>query len=98
MGIKWCSAILIQYNRTDNILDKVRHKFDQMVHALIGAHWHSYSHKNRNVSQGSQESLIGVNSIVGDTDYSKSLHLSGRAGFVKATVHVDENILRLSKY
>lgn len=83
-----------QYRRSDNILDLLRHKFDTDVQALVGAHWHAYSHKNRNTQNGAQESLIWVNSIVGDTEYSDRLSVSGRPGFVMLTVVADKKYIK----
>lgn len=76
-----------QYTRNDNILDMVSKRHETKIHFACVAHWHSYSHKNRDVQRGAQESLIFIPPIVGNTDYSRKLFLSGRAGFLKLKIY-----------
>lgn len=79
-----------QYSKNDNILEMASKRHEIKVHAFIAGHWHQYSHKNKDVYQGIQESLIFLPAVVGDTDYSERLFLSSRPGFAKITVDLDE--------
>lgn len=75
-----------QYRKNDNILDMVQKRHQTKVHAFVGGHWHTYSHKNRNRYHGAQESLIFLPAVVGDTDYSDRLFYTGRPGFAQLSV------------
>lgn len=72
-----------QYKRSDNILADAGKRHETKLHYAVIAHWHQYSHKNRDVQRGVQESIVFLPPVVGDTDYSDRLLLSGRPGFVE---------------
>ena len=75
-----------QYSRKDDILNEVEHQHNQFVAAYIGGHWHRYSIKYRDVKNGKQQCLIHLPSVVGDTDYSDSLHVSSLPGFCEVVI------------
>ena len=79
-----------QYSKSDDILEKASKRHEIKAHVFLAGHWHQYSHKNRDVHRGVQESLIFLPAIVGDTDYSDRLFLSSRPGFSKIMIYDDE--------
>lgn len=76
-----------QYNKNDNILTDAGKRHETKLHFAVVAHWHVYSHKNKDLQRGIQESLIFLPAIVGQTDYAERNNWSGRAGFAKIKVY-----------
>lgn len=76
-----------QYGKNDNILEQARKRHELDIHCFVGAHWHQYKHTNRDSYHGVQTSLIFVNPVVGDTDYSEKLFYSSRPGHT--VIYVD---------
>lgn len=75
-----------QYKRNEDVLHSVEQRHQKRVHAFVAGHWHQFSVKYKNYTHGGQQVLIFLPAVVGDTDFSESLFLSGRPGFAKISI------------
>lgn len=76
-----------QYGRNDDILKDVELRHQVPVHLYVAGHWHRFSIKWKDVKDGAQQAMIFLPSVVGDTDFSDTLHVSTYPGFCKITIN-----------
>jgi len=81
-----------QYGRKDNILQLVEHRHEDVVALYVSAHWHRFSIKHKDVKLGTQQAMVFIPSVVGDTDFSKRLFVSSFPGFAKITIDLRSQI------
>jgi hypothetical protein len=87
-----CFAHSHQYGRGEDILHKATQRHGMNIHLFVGAHWHTFSQKMKNVVDGCQTGLIFLPPIVGDTDFGEKLFLSTLPGFAKITIDTDSRV------
>lgn len=82
-----------QYGRKEDVLDSVEKRHRNKVHAFIAGHWHQFSVKYKDVKDDGQQALIFLPAVVGDTDFSETLFVSGLPGFCKITVDTTHKVI-----
>lgn len=81
-----------QYGRKDDILAKGSQRHQIPLHLYVGAHFHQFSIKYKDVHMGGQQALVFIPSVVGDTDFSEKLFVSCYPGFSKIMINPERKM------
>jgi hypothetical protein len=87
-----------RYNRTDRLLENGATRHNRHINYFLAGHWHSYSHKNKNMYQGVQESLIFAPAVTSDTDHSDHLFFSSMPGFLRLNISETGRYINSTQY
>lgn len=81
-----------QYSKGDDILEQTEKRHKCPTHLYIGAHWHRFSVKSKDVKDDTLQSIIHLPAVCGDTDFSDKMYVSGLPGFAKIIVDLKSRI------
>ncbi len=87
-----------QYGRKEDVLHSVEQRHRNRVHTFIAGHWHQFSIKYKDVKDSGQQVLVFLPAVVGDTDFSEQLFVSGLPGFAKISIDVTHKITNAKMY
>jgi len=87
-----------KYSRSERLLENGSTRHDRHINYFLAGHWHSYSHKNKNMYRGVQESLIFAPAVTSDTDFSDHLFFSSMPGFLRLNVSKSGKYINSTQY